>query len=255
MNDALSWLLQLVDSVDPVLRVVLAGVGIMLETSVLIGLIVPGDSIVVVAALATENPLINPVMYVALMLAVIVGALIGESVGFALGRYFGPWIRRSRLGRRIGESNWVRAQQYLDRRGGIAVFISRFLPVLHSLIPLTVGMSTMRYRRFMAWTTPACVLWAFVYVTVGATAGNVTRELISKQLHFAGYVLAGILIVFFVVVLLVKRALSRSANRHMLVVVDPVTGESKPVGQADADTATSSDSPSEEDGRPSPEQG
>jgi membrane protein DedA with SNARE-associated domain len=48
------------------------------------------------------------------------------------------------------------------------VFISRFLPVLHSLIPLTVGMSTMRYRKFMAWTVPACVIWAFAYVTVGS---------------------------------------------------------------------------------------
>ena len=50
------------------------------------------------------------------------------------------------------------------------MFVSRFLPVLHSLVPLTVGMSTMRYRRFIAWTLPACLIWATAYVTVGATA-------------------------------------------------------------------------------------
>lgn len=217
MNEALSWLLDLVGSVDPVLRIALAGVGIMLETSVLIGLIVPGDTIVVVAALATPNPFDDPTQFIALTVTVIVGALIGESIGFALGRWFGPHIQRSRLGRRIGEANWHRAELYLERRGGIAVFISRFLPVLHSLIPLTVGMSAMSYRRFLAWTAPACTIWSLAYVTVGTTAGEVTREMISRQLHSAGYVFAGILLVFAIGVIIVKRVLSRQEGRHMVV--------------------------------------
>ncbi|MBN9631101.1 MAG: DedA family protein, partial [Actinobacteria bacterium] len=85
MNDALTWILDLVQSVDPVLRTLFAGVGIMLETSILVGLIVPGDTIVLVASTAVAGPL----EYAALVIAVIVGALCGESIGFALGRYFG----------------------------------------------------------------------------------------------------------------------------------------------------------------------
>ena len=77
----------------------------------------------------------GPAQYVGMLVAVIVGALSGESIGFALGRFFGPKIRDSRLGRRIGIKNWHRAENYVDRRGGIAVFVSRFLPVLHSLVP------------------------------------------------------------------------------------------------------------------------
>ena len=78
-----------------------------------------------------------------MLVAVVVGSLAGESVGFLLGRWFGHRIRRSKLGTRLGESNWLRAERYLERRGGFAVFASRFLPVLHSLVPLTVGMTTM----------------------------------------------------------------------------------------------------------------
>ncbi|WP_166873125.1 DedA family protein [Salinibacterium sp. ZJ450] len=215
MNEALSWILDTVQAVDPVLRILLAGIGVLLETSVLIGLIIPGDSIVIVAALATQNPFENPTQYIALILTVIAGSLAGESIGFALGRYFGPKIRHSAVGRRIGEDHWMRAEHYLDRRGGIAVFVSRFLPVLHSLVPLTVGMSTMRYRKFMAWTIPACTLWAVAYVSVGATAGGVTRELISNQLHFAGYVFVGIIAIFVIVVLIVKKVLQASQARHM----------------------------------------
>lgn len=208
-NDVLSWLLDAVQSVDPVARTLIAGVGIFLETSVLVGLVVPGDTIVIVAATAVGSP----VEYFALVAVVILGALGGESVGFALGRFFGPRIRHSRLGRRIGEHNWHRAENYVDRRGGIAVFISRFLPVLHSLVPLTVGMSTMSYRRFIAWTAPACVLWAFAYVTVGSLAAGSYREL-SQQLHWAGYVFVGIIVVFVVAVIVGKKLLERSESRH-----------------------------------------
>lgn len=220
VNDILSWILDTIASVDPLLRILLAGLAILLETSVLIGLVVPGDTVVIVASLATPDPLTNPAQYFGLIAAVVVGALGGESIGFALGRYFGPKIRESRVGRRIGEHNWRRAENYLDRRGGIAVFISRFLPVLHSLVPLTVGMSTMRYRRFMAWTIPACVIWATAYVTVGATAGSVTRRLISEQLHWAGYVFVAIIAGFLLVVWLIKKGLSKIAEHDMAIPGD-----------------------------------
>ena len=210
INDVLDTILTTIQSVDPVLRTILAGLGILLETSVLIGLVVPGDTIVLVASTGVDGG----VEYISLVAAVIVGALCGESIGFALGRYFGPKIRASRLGRRIGERHWVRAERYLDRRGGIAVFLSRFLPVLHSLVPVTVGMSSMRYRRFIAWTAPACVLWAFAYVTVGSAAAGGYRE-VSSTLHNAGYVFVGVIAAFILLVVLGKKLLERSESRHM----------------------------------------
>jgi membrane-associated protein len=210
INDVLDTILTTIQSVDPVLRTILAGLGILLETSVLIGLVVPGDTIVLVASTGVDGG----VEYISLVAAVIVGALCGESIGFALGWYFGPKIRASRLGRRIGERHWVRAERYLDRRGGIAVFLSRFLPVLHSLVPVTVGMSSMRYRRFIAWTAPACVLWAFAYVTVGSAAAGGYRE-VSSTLHNAGYVFVGVIAAFILLVVLGKKLLERSESRHM----------------------------------------
>jgi membrane protein DedA with SNARE-associated domain len=210
LTDSLENLLAMIQSVHPAVRTVIAGVGILLETSVLVGLVVPGDTIVLVASTAV----MGPIEYIALVLAVIVGALTGESIGFALGRYFGPRIRQSKLGARIGEKHWVRAANYLDRRGGIAVFISRFLPVLHSLIPITVGMSTMSYRRFISWTIPASVIWTLAYVSVGTFAAGSFRDLLST-LHGAGYVFVAIIAVFVVGILLIKKILERREARHM----------------------------------------
>lgn len=208
MNELLDSVLDLVQGVDPVLRTVLAGVFIMLETTILLGLIVPGDTVVLVASTAVDSP----AEYWALIVTVIVGALTGASLGFAIGRFFGPRVRASRLAARIGEKNWVRAENFLDHRGGAAVFISRFVPVLHSLTPLVVGMSRLRYRTFMIWLTPACIIWAFAYVTVGSLAAEGYRS-IAEQLDYAAFIFVGVIAGFWLLVFAVKKVLDRYVAR------------------------------------------
>lgn len=210
MNEILTWLLDTVQSVDPAIRTIVAGIAIMLETSVLIGLVVPGDTIVIVAGTAVASVGEG----ILLGVVVVVGALAGETIGFFLGRWLGPAIRRSRLGRRIGEENWVRSERYLRRRGGPAIFLSRFLPVLHSLVPLTVGMSGYPYRRFLAWTVPACTIWAFLYVGVAAAAAGTYREL-ADRIHFAGYLFVGVILVFLILVFVSKKIIERVERKHL----------------------------------------
>ncbi|MCR2800971.1 DedA family protein [Microbacterium sp. zg-Y818] len=210
MNEFLTWLLDAVQSVDPVLRTVLAGVAVMLETSVLVGLVVPGDTVVIVAGTAVASPL----EAVVLAVVVVIGALIGESIGFWLGRVLGPRIRYSKIGAKLGEKNWQRAETYLRRRGGPAIFLSRFLPVFHSLVPLTVGMSGFAYRRFLAWTLPACMLWSAMYVGVAVAAAGTYREL-SDTIHFAGYIFVGIILAFLLLAYLAKRLIARRERRHL----------------------------------------
>jgi membrane-associated protein len=207
--DPLGWILSTVAHVDPITRALFAALGMFCETTILIGLLIPGDTIVLVASTGVENV----PQYLGMLAAVIAGSLGGESVGFLLGRWFGHRIRASKLGVRLGEGNWVRAERYLERRGGIAVFASRFLPVLHALVPLTVGMTQWSYRRFMTWTVPACVLWAAAYVTVGTVAAGGYRQL-AAQLHGAGYLFGAVMVVFFVAALLIRRALERREARH-----------------------------------------
>jgi len=190
MNGALDTFLDFVLHMDPVLRTLLTGLAVMLETSAFLGLIVPGDTTVLVSATGVEGVL----EYLSLVVAIVAGALLGESLGFAIGRFFGPKIRDGKLGERLGRDRLGKADRFVDRRGGIAVFISRFLPVLHSIVPLTAGMSKMTYRRFMAWTTPACTLWAFTYVSMGSGAAGTYRAL-KDQIDSAGWVF----IVFFAV--------------------------------------------------------
>jgi membrane protein DedA with SNARE-associated domain len=76
-------------------------------------------------------------------------------------------------------------------------------------------MSTMRYRRFLAWTIPACVVWATVWVSFGTAAGQGYRQ-IADQLHGASYLFAAAIALFATLTWLLKRVMQRREERHMV---------------------------------------
>lgn len=212
MNEVLDAILSWVEGVPPVWRVLVTGVAVLLETSILVGLVVPGDTIVLVSSTGVTTL----ASYLFTVLAVVLGALAGESIGFSLGRLFGPRLRSSWLGRQVGEKRWAKADRFVQRRGGIAVFISRFLPVFHSVIPLTAGTTAMRYRSFMIWTIPACTIWAFLYVSIGSGAAGTYREL-QTSFSSAGWVFIAIVTVSIVLVAVIKNVLHRFADSQDVV--------------------------------------
>ena len=208
MNDILNWLIETVQSVSPLLRNLLAGFAIMLETSLFVGLIIPGDTVVLVAS----TGVVDILDFFFLLGSVLLGSLLGETIGFFLGRFFGPRIRNSKLGKRLGEKNWELADRFVERRGGIAVAISRFLPVLHSLVPVVAGMTTMRYRVFISWTVAACAVWASAYVSVGYLARS-AYEQIAGQLKWGGLAFVAIILIFMIIVHFGKQKLEIAAEK------------------------------------------
>ena len=206
MNEILDWLLNTVQSVDPTLRNVLAGLAIMLETSLFVGLVMPGDTVVLVASTGVTDL----ADFFWLLGAVLLGSLIGESIGFGIGRLFGERIRRSKFGQKIGEKNWELADNFIEARGGIAVAISRFLPVLHSLVPVVAGATKMRYRVFIRWTFAACAVWASLYVGVGYLAKE-SYEQIGGTLKFGAVAFIAIILIFVTLVHFAKKRLEKTA--------------------------------------------
>lgn len=197
-------LVDLVTSVPPVWRNLLAGFAIMLETSVFAGLIMPGDTIVLVASTGVTDW----GDFAFLLMAVLIGSMIGETIGFSIGRFFGPKLRASKLGQKIGEKNWVAADRLVAKRGGMAIFISRFLPVLHSVVPAAAGMTKLPFRTFIFWTFLACTLWTSMYVGVGFAA-RASYEQLEENLKIATFVGIGILLAFLGIIALAKKALAK----------------------------------------------
>ena len=108
---------------------VLIGVLAMLETSAFVGLAVPGETALLVGGFLAYQ---GRASLAGMMAVAAAGAIVGDSAGYALGFRFGPALRGSRLGRSVGERRWARAESYLARRGGRAVFFGRFVGVLRA---------------------------------------------------------------------------------------------------------------------------
>ena len=208
MNEILDWILDGIGSFDPLWRNIAAGVAIMLETSLFVGLVMPGDTIVLIASTGVQDL----ADFFWLIGAVLLGSLVGETIGFSIGRLFGDRIRASKLGQRFGEHNWQRADIFIAKRGGPAVAISRFLPVLHSLVPVVAGATKMRYKTFISWTFGACLVWASVYVGIGYIA-KASYQQVASNFKFGALVFAGIILIFIFLVHLAKKRISKEADR------------------------------------------
>lgn len=208
VNEILDWILSAISGFDPLLRNLAAAVAIMLETSLFIGVIMPGDTVVLIASTGVSD---LPDFFM-LIAAVLLGSLIGESIGFSIGRLFGKRIRASKLGQRFGEHNWKRADIFVEKRGGPAVAISRFLPVLHSLVPVVAGATKMSYRRFIVWTFGACLVWSSVYVGIGYIA-KASYQQVASNFKFGAFIFLGILAIFVLLVHFAKTKIAKAADQ------------------------------------------
>jgi membrane-associated protein len=202
--DHVDRLLEALADLSPMVLYLLTGLFTMLETSALVGLVVPGDAVVLLAGTTATAP----GRFLALVGVAVAGSLAGETVGYLIGRRFGDRLRSGRLGRRLGARNWAKAEQFLNGRGGRAVFAARFVAVVHALLPVVAGAVRMPYGRFAGWAAAGSLAWSVLYVGAGAAAGASWRQF-GERLGLAGYLILGVLVA---AALLVRRARHRRTN-------------------------------------------
>jgi len=141
------------------------------ESGLGLGMVLPGETAILLlsASMGSAGPMI------ALAVVVTIGASLGDHVGYLLGRRYGEALGETRAVRRLGRQHYERATDLLRRRGGVAVFATRLVPVVRTLTPAAAGASGLEYRRFAVASLSGSALWASVYVGGGsAVAGLMT---------------------------------------------------------------------------------
>jgi membrane-associated protein len=164
--------LRLLAGLDPVSLVLVTWAFTALEATVLVGLLVPGDVVVLLAGASTRAP----ETFVLVVLAAAAGTYTGELLGYGLGRAVGRRIRTTWLGRRVGPHRWERAEAYLTGRGARMLVPVRFVSMIHAVAPMFVGTVRMPLRSFAGWAALGAVVWAIAYTSIGAATGTAYRE-------------------------------------------------------------------------------
>jgi membrane-associated protein len=177
-----------------------------LEASLLTGVVVPGDLVVLFAASTATTP----TRFVVLWTAVAAGSVVGETVGYGIGHLFGERVQASRIGRWLGPQRWARAADFLQRRGARAVFAGRFLAAVHAVLPVVAGTVRMGYRRFLAACLLGALVWSALYMTIGALAGASYRAVADRLNEVSAVVVGGLIgAALFGGVILIRQGLVR----------------------------------------------
>jgi membrane-associated protein len=158
---------------------------IFAETGLVVTPFLPGDSLLfavgALAAVDTSGTLTAPLASVTLAVA----AVLGNTVNYSIGRAIGPPAFSGRY-RFLKVQYLRRTEEFFLRHGGLAVFLSRFMPIIRTCAPFVAGIGRMPYARFLAWNLAGGCAWVLLFIWGGFLFGNIP---LVKQ-HFGLVTLA-----------------------------------------------------------------
>ena len=179
------------------------------EDALFFGFVLPGETVLVAAAVLANDGDANIWIVWAVAVA---AAILGDGVGYEIGKRYGPRLRSSKLGHRVGARHWDRAAELLKARGGISVLIGRWIAVLRALVPPTAAMAGLRFRTFLVWNAIGGIAWATVYCLIGYLAGKAAKQL-ARQVSSAILTALAIIALIAIVVLHIRRHRRRAHER------------------------------------------
>ncbi|RKE55688.1 DedA family protein [Sphingobacterium detergens] len=149
---------------------------IFAETGILIGFFLPGDPILFIAGMIVSNMSISPSEQVPTLLYWIVlvslAAILGNFVGYWCGKVFGKRIMSMEDSWFFKKSYIFKAQEFYEKRGGGAIVLARFLPIVRTFAPIVAGIVGMEFRKFVLYNVIGAVVWAGSLVTLGYLLGE-----------------------------------------------------------------------------------
>src|SRR5579863_3467157 len=172
------------------------------------GIPVPGETILIAAALYAGNGQLN---IVGVGVVGFVAAVIGDNIGFAIG-HFGGRALVDRWGKYIflTEERLAKTERFFERHGGKIIVIARFIEGLRQANGIIAGITGMHWRRFAIFNAIGAALWVGTWVTLGYLAGNHITAIYHYITQYSLYALIAAVVV---VAALVVRHLARRRRR------------------------------------------
>ena len=141
------------------------GVLAFLETGAFVGLVVPGETVVIVGGVIAGQGEIDLLPLIGLVWA---SCVLGDSASFFIGRRLGrSFVLKHGARVKIDERRLEKVEAFFERRGGMTILIGRFVGLLRALAPFVAGSSGFPYRRFLPFSVIGCGLWVSLFSTLG----------------------------------------------------------------------------------------
>jgi undecaprenyl-diphosphatase len=191
----------------------LVGVFAFAETGAFVGLVVPGETVMLIGGAVAGQGAIDIYLLIAIAWF---SAWLGDTTSFFVGRRLGRgFVLRHgpRVG--IGHERFEKVEAYFARHGGKTIFIGRWISLVRALAPFVAGSSEMRYRAFLPYSVLGTGLWASVHILIGYFFSR-SVESAAKYAGRGAFLLASTIVVV-VAIVAVVRHLRVEENRHAIV--------------------------------------
>jgi membrane-associated protein len=145
---------------------------VFVETGLLVGFFLPGDSLLFTAGLFVARGDIALPLWV-LLLTIPLAAFAGDQVGYAIGRKAGPALFR-RPDSRLFQQEYVdKAYAFFEKYGARTIVLARFVPIVRTFAPVVAGVSRMHYRTFVVYNAVGAVVWGAGVTALGYFLGQI----------------------------------------------------------------------------------
>lgn len=159
---------------------------IFAETGIFIGFFLPGDPILFIAGiiianlpLASADSVMSLLYWILLMSA---AGILGNFLGYWTGRKFGYFLVNRPDSWLFKRKHLRKAEEFYHDRGGVAIILARFLPIVRTFAPIVAGIVKMDWRKFAFYNIVGAVIWVGSIVTAGYLLGD--NEWVKSNLEY-----------------------------------------------------------------------
>ncbi len=129
---------------------------VFVETGLLVGFFLPGDSLLVTAGLFAAR---GDIAVLPLTMALCVAAISGDTVGYNIGARTGPKLFTRADSLLFNKKHLITTKEFYDRHGPFTIVLARFVPIIRTFAPVVAGIGAMEYRRFISYNVIGGIGW------------------------------------------------------------------------------------------------
>ena len=129
----------------------------------------PGDALIFAIGMIAANNQINFSVIIPLLM---IAAILGDNVNYFVGKRFGNYILNNDSKFFIKEKHLNKAKEFFERNGKQSIIISRFVPVVRTIVPFLCGTTGVPYRTFLLFSLFGAFMWVGLIGTIGYFLGT-----------------------------------------------------------------------------------
>ena len=152
---------------------------VFIETGLLVGFFLPGDSLLVTAGLFAAR---GDLEVVPMIVVLSIAAIIGDTVGYNIGARAGPKLFTRPDSLLFNRKHLITTKEFYERHGPFTIVIARFIPILRTFAPVVAGVGAMEYKRFIVYNVAGGIGWVVTTVLGGYFLGQLVPN-IHDHIH------------------------------------------------------------------------